>query len=243
VYQEWDENNNDDNNNATTTLNNLKIVFILREPVSRELSWHNHLLTEASRENPAPWAIRHVTKQQVVVVADDESSSNATTTTTTTVFKTFEEYMHDAILPSLENGTNRGLYAHWLQRWVDAGFSRRQMFIAAYDDLRQAGDPQHALLQRLHDFLELPPPHPRERLPWRNRQRGTTTGARAAAMAMPMNQQLHRPSCAQQQQLALGYQSANQELYDWLEAHPGPGVEPSRPFPAFAFQCREQQQG
>lgn len=34
----------------------MKIMFTMREPVSRDMSWYNHLLRESNKSHPPEWA-------------------------------------------------------------------------------------------------------------------------------------------------------------------------------------------
>jgi len=195
---------------ANTTV---KILFILREPVSRDLSWYNHLLRETKKAQPPSW------------VAEEgmyRHSSNNNTRSTQEV-KTFEEYALSHLLPSIRSSrpTNRGLYAHWLKPWLEL-FDRRQIFIASYDDLQR--DPSD-FLRRLHAFLELPEPPIAASLPRSNHKK--------VLDAAPI-------PCEIQEQLAAKFSRANEELYDLLESHSAaaPPTE-RRPFPKFEFRCKE----
>ena len=129
------------------TTDSLKIMFTLREPVQREISWYSHLVREARSRRPASWA------NEVLNV----STGNELT---------FSEYMDAVILPSMEEGdpSNRGLYAHWLSKWFRL-FDRRQIFIASYDDFKRN---ETDFLMRLHAFLELPETLPARKAPRSN---------------------------------------------------------------------------
>jgi len=124
-----------------------KTVKTLREPVSRDMSWYNHLLRESNKSQPPEWA------QEVF-----HNLQNSTV-------KTFEDYAMQNIAPLIhgKNPTHRGLYAHWLKQWFKL-FDRQQIFIASYDDLRS--DPAD-FLQRLLVFLDLPAPK-KDHLPYSN---------------------------------------------------------------------------
>jgi len=193
-----------------TAADDLKILFTLREPVSRDISRYNHFLRIAANS-------RYISK----AILKQDSVTNETTT------KTFEEYAVDFILPSFEfsnvnnhsRNENRGLYAYWLQKWLSV-FDRKQILVLSYDDMLR--DP-HDYLERVHAFLELPPPSKLlSSLPHKNSEKVD-----------------HPPfPCAIQEQLAAAYEIPNQELYALLEAEPGPAME-RRPFPKFKFKCKE----
>ena len=124
---------------AHGTADQVKILFTLRAPVSREISWFEHLVRENQNDRPTPeWA-----KQ---VLREDGSLRN------------FEEHMERNIIPDLESGDaeNLGVYVKWLSRWFEL-FDRRQILVASYHDLAAN---QTDFLQRLHAFLELPVDNP-----------------------------------------------------------------------------------
>ena len=190
---------------AAGMADSVKILFILREPVSRELSWYNHLLFLNQTENPLAWAWA----KKYLLTEDG-------------FVKSFETFAVQNILPSIHdnNPSNRGLYAYWLKQWFDL-FDRQQILIMSYDELQH--DPVN-FLQRLDAFLELPNPPKRK-------------SALYDKNTMKLTNPVPIP-CAIQDQLATEYELSNQELYDLLEAHPGPIME-SRPFPKFEYRCKE----
>jgi len=116
------------------TADTVKIMFTLREPVSRDISWYEQLVREYRHRLPLDW---------VKVV--EEGDGNV---------KTFENYTESIILPSIRGTypSNRGLYAHWLKRWFEL-FDRKQIWVVNYDDFKAN---QTDFLERLHEFLELP---------------------------------------------------------------------------------------
>merc|ERR1712194_208112 len=104
-------------------LNSLKVIFSLREPISRDLSWYNHLksgdLDFLAPKNPvlAP-------KHPVVFVKNH----------------TYDEYARTFILPRLQNGTSHSssveisLYAKHLETWFQL-FRRNQILVLSYDEV------------------------------------------------------------------------------------------------------------
>jgi hypothetical protein len=116
------------------TADTVKIMFTLREPVSRDISWYEHLVRAHRQRLPFNWV--------KAVEAGDGS------------IKTFENYTDSIIIPSISgrDPTNRGLYAHWLKPWFEL-FDRKQIWVVNYDDFRAN---QTDFLLRLHEFLELP---------------------------------------------------------------------------------------
>jgi len=221
---------------GTTTaaaLDDVKLLITLREPVQRDMAWYNYLIHHAM--DPYPPQLAHT------VIKNTSQTKNSSTIT----FKTFEEYAQDYLFSNLkirnDNTSNnatepqsqqqphRGLYAYWLQRWVDAGFRRDQLWVVSYDHelvVQQNANNKHhdprVFLNRLHTFLHLPTTRKRSK-PLR------PDNTKGASAAIP---------CTVQEQLARAYQRPNEELYQWLDAHPGPAVE-QRPFPKFHWSCND----
>jgi hypothetical protein len=84
------------------TADTVKVLMILREPVSREISWYNHLLRENLKTKTPEWA-------KILVKKDG-------------TLKTFAEHANRTI-ESIKNpnGKNFGLYSRWLLRWFRSG--------------------------------------------------------------------------------------------------------------------------
>jgi len=124
---------------AAGEASNLRIIVILREPVSRELSLYNHLAFDCRRLDAAKRTEWH--KQ--VTKTDDSTLS-------------FDEFVRDVSVPALhrESGpgrsTRHGLYATHLHQWFEL-FDRNQILVLSYDELQQ--DPQQ-LQERIQTFLE-----------------------------------------------------------------------------------------
>jgi hypothetical protein len=109
----------------------IKILLILREPVSREISWYNHLLREYRSRDKFRALVRN----------------NETGET-----KSFAEYMQDSVLPKIEAGLNYGLYANFVRQFLER-FRSHQIWIKNYDDFRTN---QTDFLLDMHEFLNLP---------------------------------------------------------------------------------------
>jgi len=179
----------------------VKIMITLREPVSREISWYQHLLREHAHNNTAHWV-------QECLNHDGEP-------------KTFDEFIDSYILPGIvaPEPWNFGLYARWLKEWFDL-FPRENILIATYSDLKAN---ETDFLERLHEFLGLP----LEGAPLKTDK------------CNDIHSRLEEPiPCEVQNRLAEVFEPANQELYDLLEAHPGPSMEHS-PFTKFNFTCKD----
>jgi Sulfotransferase domain len=114
----------------------LKVVFILREPVSREISRYNHQLRLALSPNPSTGWGKQIMKRN----------------------GTIKSFMEDAEVQILRPIATQSLdkqksaYAHHLRRWF-ALFDREQILVLSYDELKSN---QTRFLQRLHEFLNIP---------------------------------------------------------------------------------------
>jgi hypothetical protein len=116
----------------------VKIIVILREPVSRELSLYNHLAFDCRRLGSSERTSWH--KQ-----ATHENES----------IMLFDEFVFDKSIPALgrETGpgrsTRHGLYATHLRKWFEL-FDRKQILVLSYDELQH--DPGK-LQARIQTFL------------------------------------------------------------------------------------------
>jgi hypothetical protein len=125
------------------TASNLKIIFSLREPTSREISLYSHKVVHSRDRNPQNWT-RDVLKD------NGETMS-------------FEEYMDKVLLPNQEQTLELGRYARLLKRWFDL-FDRKQILLLSYHELKTN---ETAFMERILQFLNLPMTEQR-RLPKRN---------------------------------------------------------------------------
>ena len=117
----------------------LKIIVILREPISRELSLYNHLAFDCRRLQPSarsPWHTQ-VTREDGSIMS-------------------FDEFVFSVSIPSLARSTGPGrstrhsLYEKHLKAWFDL-FRRDQILVLSYDELQNSpGKLQH----RVQVFLE-----------------------------------------------------------------------------------------
>jgi len=103
LYEEFDMIVNNDEGAAAA--DELKIMLVLREPVSREISRYNHL--------------KYIGWDRVVNQTFAEYVS--------------EFVLHG--LDDASARPNEGVYVRWLEQWLEVGFRRDQIFIASYDDV------------------------------------------------------------------------------------------------------------
>jgi Sulfotransferase domain len=116
----------------------LKIIFILREPVAREISWYNHRLryVKLPKKEQPQWA-------QTILAKDGR-------------IKSFIEVARETVMSRFapqRKASVYGNYAYWLRKWSKLFDRQAQMLVLSYDELLR--DPA-TLLRRVHEFLDLP---------------------------------------------------------------------------------------
>ena len=130
----------------------------------------------------------------------------------------FEEYLDNVRIPrhmskptSIEN---RGFYINSIKEWLE-WIPRDRFLLLSYSELIE--DPG-TFKERIANFLELPLLSREEKLPESNAKKDPS--------------KVKQMSCRAQQKLRQYFDPKNNELYDFLEANPGPPME-QRPFPKF----------
>jgi len=113
-----------------SAIKSLKLICILREPVSRELSLYNHKVTLFTQGSKDDWLM-------------DVVHENST-------IKTFDEYSDELAreIRSFPRGAF-GLYVDHLKEWVE-WFDRKNLLILSYDELLQQPS---MVMQRIGHFL------------------------------------------------------------------------------------------
>lgn len=182
------------------TADQVKIVFILREPVSREISWYDHQVRYAEQSDPPFWA-KPVLNEDGTIISFIESQRRST-------IINFEMENWEFLY---------GNYVHWLRLWCNH-FDRKQILVLSYDELVK--DPAQ-LLNRIYKFLDIPVSSSELVLTRENTRSNRTSP----------------PPCSDQLELAEDFKEPNEELYRFLEEHPGPEME-QRPFPKFQLACQ-----
>jgi Sulfotransferase domain len=124
------------------TADEVKIIFILREPIERSVSWYNHQLRYAVLPNRPFWTNGIVGKNGRIKSYIEHQRA--------TVASNFRHSQYDMIY---------GHYAHWLKKWSKLFDRKRQILVLSFTELVQ--NPQR-LLRRIHDFLDLPQTIPLE---------------------------------------------------------------------------------
>jgi len=118
---------------GTESLSGLKLIVILRDPTSRELSLYNHKKTE------------YLKNQKNNEWYSDVADANSNT------LMSFEEYSRHVLVDRLSNQfwESEGKYIDYLKQWMSF-FRREQMLILSYDEVRE--DPKVAQ-RRIELFL------------------------------------------------------------------------------------------
>ena len=194
------------NTNAT----GLKVIMILRDPVSRELSWYNHkkdmFLQATNRSDTRAFWYN--------IVKDPENGTAYS----------FDEYTNEYLLRVMpgvrktkeaicEGLMCRSMYSHFLLQWFQ-WMPRKQILILSYDELMS--DPL-TFKKRVGDFLGL-----------QNISHAELTKANTHSNP----EKITLPSCKSRDRLERALKRWNKRLYALLERNPGPPME-QFPFPKF----------
>ena len=175
-----------------SAINNLKLICILRESISRELSWYNHKLSIVLNGGDEKYAYDIV----------DENST----------IKSFDEYS-DVLAQQMKEKPflYQSLYVDHLKEWV-RWFDRKKLLILSYDELVQ--EPS-TIIHRIEEFLEL-----------------KLTGSFPHTNSNETPQKVKVVSQHAKEVLGSVFRGKNEELYKFIQDHPGPYME-QKPFPRF----------
>ncbi len=117
-------------------VNDVKMIVILRDPVTRELSLYNHIVNDylENPDNPTP-VFRSISKKDGSVMS-------------------FEEYVDTVSIPTLTGkdscpNSRNSLYALHLEKWFKL-FSRRQILVLSYEELKRD---KNVFCKRIMEFL------------------------------------------------------------------------------------------
>ena len=114
-----------------------KIMMVLREPISRELSYYNQVLFHFRSSS-------HPMQDWASFIAHPDDSTRA---------MTFDEYVTLNVLPAIQNGQGFGVYAPVLQEWIElfgADFRKDNILVLDYDELNNK---EESALNRIKKFL------------------------------------------------------------------------------------------
>jgi hypothetical protein len=121
------------------TIDELKVIFSLRNPVARQASIYNHMAADSYQDNPPQWA-------KDALWLEEEGR-----------IMTFEEYIQP-ILKNPELHASKDMYHDLLVRWTNL-FDRQQILVLSFDELVVNSS---TALQRVHSFLNLPVNEPED---------------------------------------------------------------------------------
>jgi len=190
-----------------------KFIIILREPVSRELSWYNHCAHEC----------RNQLQTKPICLSYPSQAWNSEMNR----IRTFSEYMESVTLTNVHfvaepdpteqlcyREMNRGLYADILREWINL-FDRQQILVLSQEEL--VSD-EGSFLNHVNSFLGLNKYISDFHLKQVNIK---DDGHKVKAIL-----------CSDQEKLNQIFDPLNEDLYRLLEAYPGPPME-QRPFQTF----------
>mmetsp|Transcript_26382 Transcript_26382/g.55096 ORF Transcript_26382/g.55096 Transcript_26382/m.55096 type:complete len:395 (-) Transcript_26382:101-1285(-) len=164
-------------NAGTAARSRLKLIVVLREPISRELSLYNHMIM-----------YKHAGS-------------------------TFEEHA-DKISHGRGGWASTGMYVDHLKKFASF-LSREQLLVLSYDELKTNSQKAQ---WRIEQFLGREFPGELETL-------NTHENPNKLRAVPPSARQVLEPL----------FEDKNEELYEFLDTHPGPWME-QRPFPRFQLK-------
>lgn len=186
-------------------VNTLKIIVILRDPVSRELSLYNHLA----------YSCRNLDQSELNDWHTQVERSDGT-------IMTFDEFVRDVTLPALATNeledlgkgrsSRHGMYANHLKEWFRF-FDRNQILVLGYDELCTAPGRVQDRIQR---FIG----------------RTISGSLQEKINSNDSKDKVLKPSTEAKQCIETFMQAHNERLYQLLEENPGSLAE-QRPFPRF----------
>ena len=192
-------------------LKKLKIIVVVREPVARELSWYNHLVSECMKhpdEKCDSWKL-----------AKKEGGS----TNPIENMKSFHEYAHDLFgefmdgkpIP-IEKSRPSSFYERYLQEWYEL-FNPKQILFLNYSELKQD---ERNFLGRIASFLELDVDDSLMDVGTSTKNTQKTSGKVSTA------------PCELQNRLAAAFKEPNEKFYKMLDEIDGSSLQ-QKPFPRF----------
>ena len=198
----------------------VKVVVILREPISRELSWYNNIVFQLRKKNPPDYAF------MLAKDIDEKGGPNAHVIS-------FGRYVTEQPMPLLVGATASyetppchqdrfsefpscfGLYAHFVEEWFD-WFSREQVLVLSFDEVEL--EPKK-VAWRLMKFLNL--------------DEEAVKKAELSKRTEKHKTEVEKPGCQVTDRLSKIFDSKNEVLYRLLEERRG-GYMEQRPFPRFS---------
>ena len=191
----------------------LKLIFILREPTSRDLSMYNHMVSMVLNHDRT-YPNRNLTEFWYGSVAKDPAGQS---------FYSFAEFMTNYMYTNNKQNHkwDHGWYGYHIEQ-ITRYNSRSQLLVLGYDELKSNPD---KVQWRIQEFLGM-------RLPTNNSTESQNSGNFKQSNSQSGAHKLSKMDCDTQKLLLEYYRPSDQKLYKFLEANPGPSME-QRPFPTF----------
>ena len=194
-----------------TALEELKIVIVLREPVSRELSWYNHIAASCRTDIEGCNFKGRVLK--------NEPKAQFRTFTEYSDF-VFDDYNIDGIPKWKQQAKIEGVYGEKIEQWFHH-FDRKQILVLSYDELKEN---ETSFLHRVLSFLGL------------YVDLAMIDSGTKHFNTHQSSSKVKLPSCDTQKKLAKMFKPSNDKLYQLIDDEKGEQpTEQQRPFPRFVL--------
>lgn len=204
-------------------LENLKVIVMLREPVSRELSVYNHKTARYLQNNSESDLHSDIARQDGSVLPFYEHIYN--------VINCIQD-LGDGRCGSKWDIADASDYAHYLSEWLKF-LNRKNLLLLSYDEFEE--NPR-ITEDRIRQFLSFN---------FTGTTRYSTTTTRTLFQRIKsqshsnVTYETKSPTCYSQKQLNVVFGPTNHQLFQLLNNNPGPEAE-QRPFPHFSqIECEE----
>jgi hypothetical protein len=194
-----------------TALEELKIVIVLREPVSRELSWYNHIAASCRTDIEGCNFKGRVLK--------NEPKAQFRTFTEYSDF-VFDDYNIDGMPKWKQQSLTEGVYGENIEQWFHH-FDRKQILVLSYDELKEN---ETSFLHRVLSFLGL------------YVDLAMIDSGTKHVNTYQSSSKVKLPSCDTQKKLAKMFKPSNDKLYQLIDDEKGEQpTEQQQPFPRFVL--------
>jgi len=190
-------------------LQNLKIIFTVREPVAREMSWFNHWSNSNRYRAAFPKSYQP---------------------------KFIKDY-YPIMKSQQKNETLKSFYHRWFKEWFRL-FDRQNILILSYDEIKNSPQSAMQRVHQFLD-IPLPASQLLEGNNTFDMDQSTSNASAPTIKASGVianRGETDYPSCAQQESISTWFKNDTQSFYELLREYPGPPMEQS-PFPKFRFEC------
>ena len=181
----------------------LKLIAILREPISRTLSMYNH--------NANKWRTSESSKDTLV-----QQERKYVSNDNTGRLMNFAEFAQTRIVNATYHEDDKSWYGSHIERWSEYFNRSSQLLIVRYDEIKS----NPSMLQsRIQEFLGI-------------EEKKRKDGGFVSTNAQETVYKIKTIDCDTQTRLVEVYSESNERLYQFLNDNPGPPSE-ERPFPKF----------